>query len=134
MSLLTVNHTNSIASLYLSSLLTWSQLPTLIALNSERLTESYYILAGALQQWNVNFVTPTHGIFVFAKLARHARNVEDEVGFFDRLAQLGVLVAPGRLFRGVETDFGWARIRFSVPVKTMNAALEKIGMFLRLEE
>jgi aspartate/methionine/tyrosine aminotransferase len=132
-SLLTTNHTNTIASFYLSSLLTWSQLPTLLALNSERLTESYNILAQALQQWNVDFVKPTHGVFVFAKLARHAKTVEDEIGFFDRLAQLGVLVAPGRLFVGVEREFGWARIRFSVPVGRMNEVVEKLGLFLLLE-
>ncbi|KAF2686281.1 PLP-dependent transferase [Lentithecium fluviatile CBS 122367] len=131
--LLTSGHVNNIASLYLSSLLTWSQLPTLLALNSERLTESYRLIAEAFQQWNIDFVTPTNGIFLFAKLDRRARSAEDEVAFFKRLAKHGVVVAPGRFFKGVETDFGWARIRFSIPVEKMQEAVEKIGAFLREE-
>jgi DNA-binding transcriptional MocR family regulator len=133
MSLLTTSHTNSIASLYLTSLLTWSQLPTLLALNSERLTESYRVLARAFQQWNIDFVTPTDGIFIFAKLAKNVRTFKDEAAAFERLAKQGVIVAPGRFFHGVETDLGWARIRFSIPVGTMNLAVQRIGAFLSLE-
>lgn len=130
MALLTTSHTNNIASLYLSSLLSWVQLPTLLALNSERLTESYRLLAGALQEWKVDFIPATDGIFLFAKLARRARTVDDEVEFYDRLALRGVLVGPGRFYKGVETDFGWARIRFSISIDVMKTALERISTFL----
>jgi aspartate/methionine/tyrosine aminotransferase len=133
MSLLTTSHTNSIASLYLTSLLTWSQLPTLLALNAERLTESYRVLARTFREWNIEFVTPTDGIFVFAKLAKCAKTYKDEAAAFERLAKHGVVVAPGRFFHGVETDLGWARIRFSVPVNVINAAVERIVMFLEGE-
>ena len=133
MSLLTTSHTNSIGSLYVTSLLSWSQLPTLLALNSERLTESYRVLARAFQQWGIEFVTPTDGIFVFAKLAKNARTFKDEAASFDRLAKHGVVVAPGRFFHGVETDLGWARIRFSVPVGVMTEAVERIEKFLQAE-
>jgi aspartate/methionine/tyrosine aminotransferase len=134
MSLLTTSHTNSIASLYLKSLLTWSQLPTLLALNAERLTESYCILACAFRDWKIEFVTPTDGIFVFAKLAKCAKTYKDEAAAFERLAKHGVVVAPGRFFHGVETDLGWARIRFSVPVDVMHAAVRKFDDFLEEEE
>lgn len=130
---MTAHHTNNIASLYLSSLLAWSQLPILLALNSERLTESFRLLASALQEWDIPFITPTDGIFLFAKLAKHARSVDDEADFYDRLAEHGVRVGPGRFYKGVETDFGWARIRFSVPTQVMNSALERISAFLAME-
>ncbi|KAL5411671.1 hypothetical protein PMIN03_004711 [Paraphaeosphaeria minitans] len=133
LSLLTYWHANTLASLYLSHLLTWPQLPTLIALNSERLTASYRLLATVLQQLDVTFMTPTDGIFVFAKLAKHAQSIEDEQDFFHRLALQGVLLGPGNAYKGVERDYGWARIRFSIPIKVMEVALERITTFVTIE-
>lgn len=129
-SLLTTSHVNTIASLYLSSLLTWSQLPTLLKLNSERLTTSYRLLADALRKWNIDFVTPTHGLFLFVKLAKHARNASSEREVFDELAVSGVRVGEGSGFKGVEGEFGWARVRFAVDVETMLKALERMEKVL----
>ncbi|KAJ4356476.1 uncharacterized protein N0V89_004509 [Didymosphaeria variabile] len=131
--LLTYWHANTLASLYLSSLLRWAQLPTLIALNSERLTASYRLVENVLKQLDVCFVAPTDGIFVFAKLAKYAQSVEDERDFYNRLAQQGVLLGPGTMYKGVDKEFGWARIRFSIPVKTMEVALERITTFMAME-
>lgn len=129
-SMLTSGHTNTIASLYLSSLLTWSQLPTLLTLNTERLTASYRLLAEFLRKWSIDFVTPTHGIFVFARLAKNAKNVDEEKKFYDALALHGVNVAQGRYFRGVERSYGWARMRFSVDSEVMRSALTQMESFL----
>jgi hypothetical protein len=133
MALLTTNHTSNIASLYLSSLLTWKPLPTLLALNSERLSDSWQLLAQKLKQWDIRFIAPTHGIFVFAKLAKNARTAKDEIAFFDRLAIKGVRVGLGHFYKGVEGDFGWARIRFSIPVDMMKKALATLATFLASE-
>src|SRR5689334_3837872 len=70
-------HTNNIASVYLSSLLTWSQLPTLLSLNTERLTASCDLLAEALDRWGIEYVPPTHGNFLFAKLAKVAKSAKE---------------------------------------------------------
>lgn len=121
---------NNVASAYLSGILTWWQLPTLLALNSERLTASYRLLAEALRSWKIDFVTPTHGVFLFAKLATKAKSANDEKQFFDRLALHGVFVAQGRFHKGVEGDYGWARIRFSVSTEVMKTALKKLEAFL----
>lgn len=134
MTMLTAGHTNNIASLYLTSLLTWSQLPTILALTSERLTNSYRMLAAALQQWNIDFITPTHGIFLFAKLGMKVRSVVEEKAFFNRLSVQGVRVSPGRFYNGVEYEYGWARVRFSVSTEVMQEAIERIGRFLTKEE
>lgn len=133
MALLTTNHTSNIAALYLSSLLTWKQLPTLLALNSERLSDSWQLLAQKLKQWDIRFIAPTHGIFVFAKLAKNARTANDEIAFFDRLAIKGVRVGLGHFYKGVEGDFGWARIRFSIPVDIMKKTLATLATFLGSE-
>ncbi|OAL53974.1 PLP-dependent transferase [Pyrenochaeta sp. DS3sAY3a] len=83
-----------------------------------------------LRSRGIDFVTPTHGLFLFAKLAKGIKTAQEEKNFFDLLALQGVLVGHGRFYKGVEGDFGWARIRFSVSVDIMNAALERIAMFL----
>jgi DNA-binding transcriptional MocR family regulator len=121
---------NALASTYLTSLLTWSQLPTLLKLNSERLTTSYQLLADSLKKWNIEFIAPSHGLFLFARLAQGARSVADEKSFYDRLAIGGVRVGEGRFYRGVEGEYGWARIRFSVPVDVMHQALARIEAVL----
>lgn len=133
MALLTTHHTSNVASLYMSSLLTWAQLPTLLALNSERLSASYQLLSQTLQQWDIRFIVPTHGIFLFAKLAKNARTAKDEMAFFDRLAFKGVRVTSGHFYKGVEGDFGWARIRFSIPLDVMEKALTTLVAFLTSE-
>ncbi|KAI8935480.1 hypothetical protein NX059_008049 [Plenodomus lindquistii] len=130
LSLLTMHHANTLATSYLSSLLTWSQLSTLLQLNTERLTASCHLLISALRSWDIDFVTPTHGIFLFAKLAKNAKSASDESNFYDRLAVHGVRVAQGRFHKGVEGEFGWARIRFSVSQGVMRDALERIEVFL----
>lgn len=132
-SLLTAHHTNNIASLYLSSLLTWTQLSTLLALNSERLTASYRLLADTLTQLGVEFITPTDGIFIFAKLAKYAQSAEDEADFYGRLTEHGVRIQPGSIYKGVDKEFGWARIRFSTSLKVMEAALERLATFITME-
>jgi aspartate/methionine/tyrosine aminotransferase len=132
--MLTASHTNNIASLYLSSLLTWTQLPTLLALNSERLTASYKTLAGALQQRHIDFVHPTDGIFLFARLGMKIKSVVEEKAFYNRLTTQGVKISPGRLYNGVEWEYGWARIRFSVSTDVMEEAVRRILAFLEKED
>jgi aspartate/methionine/tyrosine aminotransferase len=130
LSLLTTSHVNNIASLYLTTLLTWSQLPTLLKLNSERLTASYYLLAAFLSKWHIDFVPPSHGLFLWAKLAKGAKCAEDEKTLFEQLALDGVKVGEGRGFKGVKGDYGWARIRFSVSGEVMREALARMDKVL----
>lgn len=134
MALLTTQHTNNVAALYLSNLLTWNKLPTLLTLNSSRLTASYRLLENVLQQLSVKFIVPTDGVFVFAQLAKHAQSVEEERDFYDRLERHGVRVSPGSIYKGVDKEFGWARITFSVPAKVLEVALERITAFMTMED
>jgi DNA-binding transcriptional MocR family regulator len=99
-------------------------------LDSERLTVSYRLLAEFLREWRIDFIAPSHGIFLFARLAKHAKTAEDEKGFYDRLAVHGVRVGQGRFYEGVKGEFGWARIRFSLPVEDLKRALGSIAVFL----
>lgn len=87
-----------------------------------------------MKKWDIPFVTPTHGIFVFARLGKTVGSAVEEKAFFNRLAvQEGVRVGHGRLFCGVETEFGWARVRFGLGVEEMAEAVRRIGRFLERE-
>ncbi|EOA91804.1 uncharacterized protein SETTUDRAFT_178211 [Exserohilum turcica Et28A] len=127
---LTAAHPSTLSTSFLASLLSWSQLPTLLALNRERLSHSYRILADALQKLNVPFIPASHGLFVFARLAKRATIEQQETHFFAALAHHGIKVAPGRSFNGVERDYGWARLRFSLPVQQMQDLVRRLELFL----
>lgn len=134
LSLLTTCHVTLTSSLYLRHILTWHQLPTLLALNSERLTTSYDIVASFLRKCNVEFVTPTHGLFLFAKLEKHARSAAEEKAFFDEMVLRGVSVGEGRGFKGVEGEYGWARIRFSLNEEVLREGLGRLENLLLEKE
>jgi len=118
------------ASTYLTTLLTWSQLPTLLKLNSDRLTTSCQLLTNLLAKWKIDFIAPSHGLFVFARLAKSAKSAADEEKFYDKLAMAGVRVGEGKLYKGVEGEYGWARIRFSLPVDVLQTAIGRIEAVL----
>ena len=126
---LTATHTSTISTLCLSSLLSSPKLPTLLALNSERLTASYQILANCLQKWDIKFVEPTHGLFVFARLAKDLGTTEYESHYFAQLLEAGFKVSPGHRYRGKEGELGWARIRFSLTEAMMRDAVAKLDAF-----
>ena len=46
-----------------------------------------------------------------------------------KLGELGVIVSPGRVYRGSEADKGWARVTFSVPESVLREALERMEEF-----
>jgi DNA-binding transcriptional MocR family regulator len=72
-------------------------------------------------------VPPSHGLFVWARLAKGARCAGDEKRFFeDLLARTGVKVGEGRFYRGAEGEFGWARLRFSMPEAEMRDAVARM--------
>jgi DNA-binding transcriptional MocR family regulator len=129
MTLLTTTHANTISTLYLLSLLSSPHLPTLLALNSERLTASYQVLAECLHKWRIEFVEPTHGLFVFARLTKNVRTMEQEQSYSTQLLQAGLKVSPGQSYRGKKGEFGWARIRFSLAGEMMEDAVAKLDAF-----
>ncbi|UPX15483.1 uncharacterized protein EKO05_0005929 [Ascochyta rabiei] len=130
---LTATHTNTIASLYLSRLLSLPQLSSLLTLNSERLTTSYRLLAECLRNLKIHFVEPTHGLFLFAKLTNDLSTLEEEKSYFDRLTAAGLKVSPGRLYRGVDGEFGWARIRFCIAEDVMTKTIASFGQIWERE-
>lgn len=119
------------SSLFLTSILTWSQLPTLLKLTSERLSTSYALLAALLTKYSIEFIAPSHGLFLFARLAKHASTAEEEAAFFEELRrEAGIKVGEGRYYKGVEGKYGWGRVTFSLAPEVLQQALERLEAFL----
>lgn len=131
MASITATRTNTVGSLYLSTLLSSPQLPDFLFLNSKRLTASYRILAECIHRWKFDFVNPTHGLFLFVRLAPDVVTVDEEKSYFDGLIAAGLKVSPGQLYKGVKGEFGWARIRFSFAEEVMKRA---VARFNRIHE
>lgn len=69
---------------------------------------------------------PTHGLFVFARLATDLRTMEQEKLYFTQLLQAGLKVSHGQSYQGKEGEFGWARIRFSLSEGMMRNAVARL--------
>jgi DNA-binding transcriptional MocR family regulator len=131
LSLLTTNHVSNASTLLLSNLLSWSQLPTLLKLNSERLSTSYRLLSALLTKHSIEFIPPSHGLFLFARLGKRATSADEEKVFFEEMGRdVRLKVNEGRHYSGVEGKYGWARVTFSLAPATMREGLERLDAFL----
>ncbi|KAL6712143.1 hypothetical protein ACN47E_000020 [Coniothyrium glycines] len=125
---------STLSASLLAPLLAWPLLPTLLALNASRLTARYALLSSFLAARDIEFITPTHGLFVAARLARGVKSVREEAQWFDALERdEGVRVARGSGFRGTDGEFGWGRVRFSCGEEELRRAVEGMGRFLEAE-
>ena len=122
--------TSSLSAVFVSTLLTSSKLPELIALNSARLGKAYTALTEVLRRHNVPYIPGNAGIYVFAKIARNATSWEDEAAAVQRFREGGVLVSSGKGYHGPESEKGWARIGFAVEESAMTEALKRIDSVL----
>jgi hypothetical protein len=68
------------------------QLPRLIKMNSQRLSEAYTRVTDWLKRHGLPFVPATGGVYVFARLAPYAQTWADEDEMIARLRAARVLV------------------------------------------
>ena len=114
-SLTTLYQVSSLTSTFITALLTSPSLPSLIELNSERLSRSYKIISSTLRELNLDFIPANAGLFVFVKVAPGATTWDEEAAVVEGLRESGVIVSPGKPYNGNEEEKGWARITFAVP-------------------
>ncbi|OAK96326.1 PLP-dependent transferase [Phaeosphaeriaceae sp. SRC1lsM3a] len=96
-----------------------------------RLSTSYALLAALLTKYSIEFIAPSHGLFLFARLAKHASTAEEEAAFFEELRrEAGIKVGEGRYYKGVEGKYGWGRVTFSLAPEVLQQALERLEAFL----
>ncbi|KAI0479312.1 pyridoxal phosphate-dependent transferase [Xylariaceae sp. FL0804] len=131
-SLLSYAAPSSLSATSLTTVLTSSRLPDLLATNRSRLAASYAQLARGLRDLGVEFVPATHGLFVFARVlgGDGVESREDELRRLARLRACGLAVCPGWAFDGgagaTTEELGWARVLFAVPEDVMREAVLRL--------
>jgi aspartate/methionine/tyrosine aminotransferase len=91
------------------------------------------MVTGWLEQHSLPYLTASHGIFVYARLAPAAQTWADEDRMIKAVRQAGVLVSSGRSFHEMQTHVGWARIIIAVDLATLAEALTRVEKALGLE-
>ncbi len=130
--LVTTTQTSALAAIVTAGVLESIQLPRLIKMNSQRLSEAYTRVTEWLKRYGLPFVPATGGVYVFARLAPHAQTWADEDKMIARLKAARVLVSPGQSFHSREDQKGWARIVIAVEPHTLTQALTRIESALKL--
>jgi aspartate/methionine/tyrosine aminotransferase len=117
---------SSLSTAFATALLNSQQLPSLIALNSQRLSVAYATLTDFLKNHEISYVPCNAGIYVFARMAPDAQSWEEEALMAKRLAEAGVLISPGRAYHGPESEKGWMRVGFAVQPSDLAEALRRM--------
>jgi gliotoxin/aspirochlorine biosynthesis aminotransferase len=117
---------SSLPTLATTAILTSPRLPNLLALNRARLASSFAILRSYLLRWDVEFITPTAGLYVFAKLGKDVGTEQEENEMVEKLKREGVLVLGGKQFKAGVEGRGWVRIGFCVGEGMLKEGLERV--------
>ena len=126
--------TSSLSSIFVSSLLTSSEVPKLLQLNSERLGKAYAALTRVLQKHKIHYVPACQGLYLFARISPDATSWDEESVAIAKFRDAGVLISGGRGYHGPESEKGWARIGFAIEQQSMEEALRRIDKCLSVEE
>ncbi|KAM0304914.1 hypothetical protein ACHAO8_011367 [Botrytis cinerea] len=125
--------TSNLNNLCVMALFHSPSLPSIINSLKHQLTRNYGWLTEALNRWEIEYI-PTHaGFHVFARLAKNAQSWGDEAAVVKQLFDAGVMVVPGKNFGGVDGEFGWVRLSFSIEEKKLRDGLWRIGQTLGFE-
>ena len=122
--------TSSLSAIFVSALLDPSEVLKLVELNSIRLGKAYVALTSVLRRHNIPYIAANAGIYLFAKIAPHAKTWEDEAAAIQRFRKGGIIVSAGKGYHGPESEKGWARIGFALEESTMDEALRRIESVL----
>lgn len=117
---------SALSTIFVTALLKSPQLPSLIQMNSQRLSTAYITLTDFFKKHQISYIPCNAGIYVFAKMARDAKSWEDEALVAQKLAEAGVLVSPGKAYHGPEDEKGWMRVGFAVPPSDLAKALQRM--------
>lgn len=123
--------TSSLSAIFLTTLLTSDKLPNLIDLNSQRLGDAYASLTEVLRQHQIQYLPANAGVYLFARIAPHAKCWDDEAAAVRDFRDAGIIVSSGKGYHGPSREMGWARIGFAVEQDAMKEALKRIDNALR---
>jgi bifunctional pyridoxal-dependent enzyme with beta-cystathionase and maltose regulon repressor activities len=116
---------SSLTAVAVSALLTSPELPQLIYMNSQRLSDAYSRLTLFLKEHNIEYIPVTNGPFLFCKIVADAQTWEDETEFVSECKAKGVSISAGRNYHA--NVKGWARINFAMMPEEMSEALLRLS-------
>lgn len=105
------------------------QLKSLLQKNSERLGHAYALLTNMLREHGIEYFPANAGLYVFVRIAPHARDWEDEAAAVLSLKDHGVLVSGGRGYHTPGSCKGWARVGFAMPQEKLIEAISRMARF-----
>ncbi|KAK8044766.1 hypothetical protein PG993_004790 [Apiospora rasikravindrae] len=117
---------SSLTAVAAASLLTSPDLPRLIALNSERLSDAYLHMTTMLKNEGLRYIPASMGPFLFVKIAPDAVSWDDEAEVVQSCKKAGVSVSAGRGYHVPGKEPGWARINFAVPPEMLQEAISRL--------
>ncbi|KAF7911780.1 uncharacterized protein EAE98_011895 [Botrytis deweyae] len=125
--------TSNLNNVCVTALFHSPNLPSIISSLKNQLTRNYGWLTKALNRWGIEYI-PTHaGFHIFARLVKNAQSWDDEAAGVKQLFDAGIMVTPGKSFGGIDGEFGWVRLSFSIEEKKLREGLWRIGQTLGFE-
>jgi aspartate/methionine/tyrosine aminotransferase len=121
---------SALSTIFVTSLLTSPKLPSLIDLNSNRLSIAYQKLTSLFKNYDIPYIPCNAGLYVFARLAKDATSWDDESMLVTRMKEAGVLVSPGKAYHGPEHEKGWMRVGFAVKDEDLEKATKRMASVL----
>ncbi|KAH8197397.1 hypothetical protein TruAng_008420 [Truncatella angustata] len=121
---------SSLTAIATTSLLLSPELPRLLKLNSQRLTEAYVQLTTLLRARGLRWIPANMGPFILVKVAPSAKTWEDEAAVIQACKGFGVSLSLGRGYHGPESEKGWARLNFALAPGQLTEALRRLSLGL----
>ncbi|KAJ4390994.1 hypothetical protein N0V93_004593 [Gnomoniopsis smithogilvyi] len=115
-----------LTSIFVTSLLSSPDLPSLIALNSERLASAYKQITTFFKNERIAYLPCNAGLYLYVKLVPYAVTWDDEANVVSQFREAGVLVSPGRAFHGPDSEKGWVRMGFAVHPIQLQEAIKRM--------
>jgi gliotoxin/aspirochlorine biosynthesis aminotransferase len=123
---------SSLTAIATTALLQSPQLDSLIALNSSRLAEGYDVITSFFRQHNIEYMPVSAGPFIFAKLVPGATTWEEEAEKLGACKAAGVVISSGKGYHVVDSEKGWGRLTYAIPMDELKEALRRVEIGLGL--
>ncbi|KAI1317924.1 PLP-dependent transferase [Xylariaceae sp. FL0255] len=118
---------SSLTAIVTTSLLRSPDLPKLLKLNADRLSQAYAKVMSFLKERNLCYIPANMGPFLFAQMVPGVKDWSEEAKFVEDCKKLGVLVSAGRSYHVPEDTQGWVRLNFALPPERLEKGLERLA-------
>jgi aspartate/methionine/tyrosine aminotransferase len=93
---------------------------------------NYGLLNSLLKHPNIPYIPSNTGLYIFAKIAPHAKSWDDDTAAVAKLKEAGVVVSGGKGYHPPEFEMGWACIGIAVEQPRFDKALKRVASVLNV--